>query len=461
MSEQGSRAVDSDRFHDPKPFVDPFDPVALAARLAEARAQRAVALAKRDQEARRPGEKPLAPQAKVVRANAWRAGESALPKARPEPKVLRADPGMRAVPVRAGEPQRPGEERQPARSARAVVLAAFIAGCVTVGLAALALAPWFSPQDVTKVTAPPLDVVAEPAPAQVAAPEALAPSEAGRSIGLPDPVPLFSPRSVQDRPSDSDGFVRASGGEAATAIAATAPPGLPRPKPQALTAPEAPPSPTLFAPYAEAARLLARPPQLADAADGADEVMVARPPAVFPVPLQTIATAPSSPGVDAAGSGVPRSAAAAARVTVFYPSGAGAEAVAALAAIAGLASSGAASTAVGHNIGRTNVRYYHDADLQAARAVAGALSAESRDFTDFRPRPEPGTIEVWLAGEAASAGPAVAAAPRPERAAAALARSAPRSAPELRASVNAEDQQRLEQQVQRLLREQLRELRRR
>lgn len=53
---------------------------------------------------------------------------------------------------------------------------------------------------------------------------------------------------------------------------------------------------------------------------------------------------------------------------------------------------------VDFRISQTNVRYFHDADGEVASGVAETLSAESRDFTDYRPLPDPGTIEVWLEG---------------------------------------------------------------
>ena len=58
-------------------------------------------------------------------------------------------------------------------------------------------------------------------------------------------------------------------------------------------------------------------------------------------------------------------------------------------------------------ISRTNVRYYFDADAAHAGRIAGLLEpalgeggVEARDFTGYDPNPEPGTIEVWFAGDA-------------------------------------------------------------
>ncbi len=69
---------------------------------------------------------------------------------------------------------------------------------------------------------------------------------------------------------------------------------------------------------------------------------------------------------------------------------------------------------VGFKISSSNVRFFHEADREAAAGVAGALSARLRDFTSFRPSPEPGTIEVWLAGASRTAPAEVAAAPPPQ-----------------------------------------------
>ena len=58
-------------------------------------------------------------------------------------------------------------------------------------------------------------------------------------------------------------------------------------------------------------------------------------------------------------------------------------------------------------ISRTNVRYYFDADAAHAGRISDLLEpalgeggVEARDFTGYDPKPEPGTIEVWFAGDA-------------------------------------------------------------
>lgn len=51
-------------------------------------------------------------------------------------------------------------------------------------------------------------------------------------------------------------------------------------------------------------------------------------------------------------------------------------------------------------ISRTNVRFYHSEDAEAARALAAAIGARARDFTSFRPLPPLGIVEIWMAGSA-------------------------------------------------------------
>jgi hypothetical protein len=71
-------------------------------------------------------------------------------------------------------------------------------------------------------------------------------------------------------------------------------------------------------------------------------------------------------------------------------------------ALAGLEEVGfsVAPRSVNLSISQNNVRYYHAADAEAARIVANATQSEARDFTEFRPSPPEGLIEIWLAGRA-------------------------------------------------------------
>lgn len=60
---------------------------------------------------------------------------------------------------------------------------------------------------------------------------------------------------------------------------------------------------------------------------------------------------------------------------------------------------------VAFGISQSNIRYFHAEDRAAAAEVARLLNADLRDFTDFRPSPRAGTVEVWIAGRASAPQP--------------------------------------------------------
>jgi hypothetical protein len=99
---------------------------------------------------------------------------------------------------------------------------------------------------------------------------------------------------------------------------------------------------------------------------------------------------------------------AATRVFVHHPPGKRAAAQAAAAALTDAGVADVTIVAAPVSIARTNVRFFHAADADAAREIAGLLpptggAPETRDFTDFTPPPRTGMVEVWLAGEAPDA----------------------------------------------------------
>ena len=55
------------------------------------------------------------------------------------------------------------------------------------------------------------------------------------------------------------------------------------------------------------------------------------------------------------------------------------------------------------SISRTNIRYYHAEDAQAAIQLAESLGGQARDFTNFTPPPNPGVIEIWMEGRGGNA----------------------------------------------------------
>ena len=60
---------------------------------------------------------------------------------------------------------------------------------------------------------------------------------------------------------------------------------------------------------------------------------------------------------------------------------------------------------VGFRISYDQVRYFSPGDEDAARSLAGAIGARVRDFTDFRPAPAEGTVEIWLSGQGTATAP--------------------------------------------------------
>ena len=53
-------------------------------------------------------------------------------------------------------------------------------------------------------------------------------------------------------------------------------------------------------------------------------------------------------------------------------------------------------------ISERNIRFFHDEDRGEAARLAEAYDARLRDFTNFRPRPSEGTVEIWLAGDSST-----------------------------------------------------------
>ena len=154
------------------------------------------------------------------------------------------------------------------------------------------------------------------------------------------------------------------------------------PAPEAGPAPlvdAAPPAPLPAAPVAEAPETVVAEPEVA-VAEPEPEVAVAEPaPEALPPPR-----------------------AEAVLVHILAPRDTPADRVAeTVGTVDGLGYTSRAPAEVGVTIRQTQVRYYHPEDAAAADLVAAAVGGPARDFTDFRPQPPAGTVEVWLEGELA------------------------------------------------------------
>jgi nicotinate-nucleotide--dimethylbenzimidazole phosphoribosyltransferase len=324
----------------------------------------------------------LAAPAAAGDATAALPGQSETPGPRtlpPPPLLAPADPALSGIGVRA-------QVAAPSlASGLAVTRAAEASGVATPAAAATrvagAEAPRLAPpsQDALAAIPAPLAAVAQVGEAAVlpAAPG----SAAEPDLQLPAvlaavarPVPAEAPAASEAGP--------------APRVDAVPPAALPAPEAEVATevaaAPEPAPEPAVEA----AAEPSEEPAAIAEAA----------------------AEAPPPPRVDAV------------LVSILAPRDTAPERVAeAAGTIGGLGYTSREPAEVGVTIRQTQVRYYHPEDAAAAELVAAAVGGTARDFTDFRPQPPDGTVEVWLEGEPAPE-------PEPVRAAAPV-RAAPAPAP--------------------------------
>lgn len=65
-----------------------------------------------------------------------------------------------------------------------------------------------------------------------------------------------------------------------------------------------------------------------------------------------------------------------------------------------------AAKTVNLTISQRNIRFFNEVDRGEAERLAKAYDARLKDFTSFRPRPNAGTVEIWLAGRSTAAAPA-------------------------------------------------------
>lgn len=174
-------------------------------------------------------------------------------------------------------------------------------------------------------------------------------------------------------------------------VSSSAPPApaLPPEAPPAAAPVAAPVATPVATPTAPAA-----PTEPETAAQPAPEAAAPAMPA--PVAPEAAAVAPEEPPVAAA--------ALPPRIVLHYPVSAEAEALAVRDRLLADGATDVEIVPVRIAIGRTNVRFYHDADADGARALAsliapaGAPAPEARDFTDYPNPVATGKVEVWFAG---------------------------------------------------------------
>lgn len=401
--EPGGEAPEAPAGQGEPSWTDMLDPVAREARLLEARARRAEALARRSETTPTPERvtpaRPRGPGATIVRP----AAATPRPTRTPEPVApppLVAD----ARPVPTPKPSRFWADR------RVSLAAIFLVGMLGGGLAV-----WLLPATLGQKSAEAPRTTAGTAPAPLA-------------------VSLAAPTTMDEGPSvlapETGAALNRPGDTADAARSRAGGPDALRP-PLIEAAPSRPVAPAAAPDFAGAA-----PVELADPAREDREALpdfpsflasIGQVPATLGVPdiepgLPDAATrlaatpaapsltAPTGPSADA-GLGME-----AARVFLHFPPAAADSAEAAVAALraAGVAEATLVPGRV--SVGSSNVRYFHEADREAAVAVAklvapGGAAPETRDFTNFRPQPDAGLVEVWFAG-APPSGASPGAAPR-------------------------------------------------
>ena len=324
---------------DDRPEIDPFDPVALEERLKDARVRRERAIAMRA------SKKPSVPQ------------PQAKPPAPIEPARARASRGRRNL----------------------YVVAMFVAGAgLGATAASLSQAPQFqqaraflaqtSGKSGDGGLAPSANVQEPPSLGMIGISE-LPAIDAGSSEATGPDLPEIRKVAGISKPEPTGSAGPAP--EAWIPAGAAAPPRFTR-------------SPTLPVPR-PGAGLAAGPPSRPEAS---------RASVLPPVLFDTSVASPPLPGSSLVYLNVP--------VTVS-------EEIAA-AALETLRAAGIGEVflaSVSIPISRTNVRYYFDADAAHAGRISDLLEpalgeggVEARDFTGYDPKPEPGTIEVWFAGDA-------------------------------------------------------------
>ena len=376
MAEDGQLARSAGRSAAAEPtLAELLDPFALEQRLKEARARRAEALARRGT-----ADEPPRRGAVAVDDPPPRRGRRDEPPPRP---VAVDEPPLRlTLPAADVRPPRPAATARHGTGFRAAGL--FLAG-LGLGAAAVALVvvpalrePTAAPDDPPAVQASPASL-ADATGTLGGAPSA--PPFAG-SVQSPRPVGLLQPAAEAEPP-------RAG---APTLFAAL-------PGPSVETAPVPAPAPVETAP--EPAPVEAAAPEPEPASPSAAEATAVP---ALPLPSQ---------------------------VFIHYPASAQAAATTAQQALRDAGVAGVEIVPVRFAIGRSNVRFYHDADGPGAATVATLLAPglppedapQARDFTDYATPPAPGKVEVWLAGAPAAGASA------PRRSAPAAPRAAPAPAP--------------------------------
>lgn len=394
--------------HGAEPSVaELMDPIALEARLREARARRAEALARRGAE---PADQP--------RSERPRGGAPTTPFA---PKIPAWLEEMNRAPEPSPE-RAPPEVPAPAPRVRPVL----------VGTHGSPAAPSRNPPTTIPGDRPPL--LAPAAPDDDLAPRLATRAEPRRrlpraallfvaGLGIGAAVVAFAVRSPAPDPDPR------AVAEVASPPTSQAPAGIAAQSP-APAAPEAGQLPAVATTLPAAPDLTVPTPGAADIAEGAAPARLAAP-ASEPAPP---AMAPPGPAIGdviaaiapparhdesagATGAGATEAGATGGgatlavraplpeRVAIHYPRSAQALAETVQRTLRDAGVPDVETMPVGFAIGKSNVRFYHSADQAGAEGASALLAGvmdgapQTRDFTDYPTPTLSGRVEIWLAGE--------------------------------------------------------------
>ncbi|MFT3975324.1 MAG: hypothetical protein QM699_18365 [Amaricoccus sp.] len=379
-----------------------MDPVTLEARLKDARARRAEALARRGSESssesaasQRGPTVALTPKPPAWLHDDTAEDEAAMqgavqaeargPTTRVRPVLLASTGGpARTMPAPPPDTAAPPAARplaatpvpERARGNRLPPAALLFVAGLAVGAAAVA----FALRPSREAPAPAVSVATNSASStpEASTPEAPAVETSATESGAPD---------AGDPP------VAVAALPAAELPAAGDPAGASE-RPAAI--PEQPAPARLAAPVSEPA-----PPPVASPGPAIGALIDAAAPPPRPAAGASAAASDTPPVTGSAGATLPQS------VTIHYPRSAQGLATTVAEQLRAAGVTAVTSVPVGFAIGRSNVRFYHDADRPAAEStgalLAGALDGapETRDFTSYPTPTVSGRVEIWLAGEPA------------------------------------------------------------
>lgn len=392
-----------------------IDPIALEARLSEARARRAKVLAQRAAEralGHDPMDTPEGTRSDDGETHAWQAFRSSPPPPTPLPASF--EPGFAETAQQPPQDSHPPLARQPAVPDRR-------ASAKDDGTRLGTGGPAVARADGTSEAA----ARRRSPPAALLFVAGLGLGAAGVAVFLQQSAPIpvqqlpapvagvETPPAIAALPQTTDGFATRQDSAIASSILVTS-----VALPAGLAEPESDPAPPrMMAPGPAIGDLIAAADTDAGMANAAAAAATPED-TTEPAEIVTAAVRAANPETEQpafTGSTLPE------RVSILYPDSAEPLAVAARQALEAAGVPVVEALPVSYIIGRSNVRFYHEQDQAGAEGASALLAGEldgepeTRDFTDYPTPTASGRVELWLAGQPSggTAAPSQPAAPTP------------------------------------------------